>query len=211
MRQAVGRSACVLREQCTVDRPNRCSHDEVWGESDLGKRLQHADLNCAKACPAAEHEPDTTRQRECRPRGRDGSGISAHIDSPPTSAGWVPASVVRRVARPVRSSHWRSGRWKRCPDGQRHAVSYATSASASSANREATRDLSTIVAGEVSDAALDARGVNEAGLRPCAGRVLHVARSTTRHRWRSALVRPEGAGPLLAAQTRTDATTGRVP
>jgi hypothetical protein len=32
-----------------------------------------------------------------------------------------------------------------------------------------------MVAGEVSDAALDAGGVNEAGLRPCAGRVLHVA------------------------------------
>jgi hypothetical protein len=51
MRQAVGRSACVLREQCTLDRPNRRSHDEVWGESDLGKRLQHADLNCAEAQP----------------------------------------------------------------------------------------------------------------------------------------------------------------
>ena len=37
-----------------------------------------------------------------------------------------------------------------------------------------------MVAGEVSDAALDARGDNEAGLRPCAGCVLHVANSRRR-------------------------------
>lgn len=55
----------LIGAQCRVDnRANRCSYDEVWGESDLGECLQHADLNCAEACPAAEHEPDRTRQRE---------------------------------------------------------------------------------------------------------------------------------------------------